>query len=314
MGMLSSWIAGRSGRQTRRILEPVSKQLGVDYDHSYLAPPTSDAEIVMNALRCGAELLTPFASADGWPVDDFGRGISKRLANDAAKCVAAALEHEEGRDALSIMTQAYGQAVAATWRAAASQDEYRDVADQLMQSAASSERLADLVASTWPVEGYEAPLNEVARAEANRAYEPDNPDARVDLHNYAQQVRATADALAVAMSARFEEFQEAILGPVVEVHVGYSLRLSISWNFVGKSWSNLLSPDPVSQYDVTQALIGQAARGDHSAVLGDAAFEDPAPRELAPDDPYSEWDDEEMDPAQMDRITRRALKESGRLP
>jgi hypothetical protein len=33
-----------------------------------------------------------------------------------------------------------------------------------------------------------------------------------------------------------------------------------------------------------------------------------------PDDRLADWDDEEADPEEMDRITRRALKKAGRLP
>jgi len=255
----TTWKARKLGKRARRVLEPVAEELGVDYDNSYLTPPTTDAELVMNALRCGEQLIVDFASAEGWPVDDLGRGISKDQARKAAKCVEQALLRKEGRDALSVMAQGYGRALAAGWRAAANTDEYRDASDRLKTSAARSERLATLVASTWPARGYEAVLAEVARADAHRMFDVDNPNALVDLSDYAWRARAIADALAVAMSARFEEFKAAILGPVFELHVGYNLLTSGSWTFIARQWGNLLEPHPLSRSDVAQKRMAEAA-------------------------------------------------------
>jgi hypothetical protein len=285
MGLLSDWRAGalgqrirrlfepplkladydraaEVGRQSRRILEPVARELGVDYDRSYMTAPRSDAELVMNAMFCGSDLLEPFASVESWPVDDFGRGTSKPEAQSAADHLKEALRRGEGRDATSVMAQGYGRALAATWRSSAPMDEHRDVADQLRESALASDGLAELVAATWPARGYEAVLERVAQADAQRMFEIDNPDAMADLRAYARQTRAIAEALAVAMSARFDEFADAILGPVYQVHPGYMIVQQTRWTAKASSWSNLLRAEPVSQREVGQAYMERAARGE----------------------------------------------------
>ena len=244
-----------AGKRLRRILEPVARELGVDYDRSYQTPPSSDVEVAMSAMRSGTRLLDPFVSMNIWPVDEFGRGISKPDAEKAEAYLDGVLRRKQGRDAISMMAQGYGRTVAAQWRRAAEMDEYRDASDRLRENATASEHLADLVASIWPVRGYKAALEQVARADAHRLFDVDNPHARADLRDYALKTRAVADALAVAMSARFDEFAHAILGPIYELHVRYHADLLSMWAGEGKSWSNLLRADPVSQREVDQAYM-----------------------------------------------------------
>jgi hypothetical protein len=226
-----------------------------------MTPPTSDAEVVMNAMHCGLDLIGDFTSASigGWPVQSYGSviAISQGQARKAAKCVEKALRRTEGRDAISVMAQGFGRATAENWGAAASTDKYREVADRLNTNAAASEKLADLVASTWPATGYEAVLAKVAHAEGHRMFEVDNPDAMVDLARYARVARATADALAVAMSARFDEFEDAILGPVRGFHIGHDMQMGVSWRSASKHWANLLAPSPLSWADVAQTLTAE---------------------------------------------------------
>jgi hypothetical protein len=140
-------------------------------------------------------------------------------------------------------------------------DEYRDAADRLRKNAAASEQLADLVASLWPVRGYEAALEQVAHADAHRPFDVDNPHARVDLRDYALKTRTMAEALAVAMSARFDEFADAILGPVYQVHLGYMGAQGSNWANNADSWSNLLRAEPASQREVHRASM-ESARSD----------------------------------------------------
>jgi hypothetical protein len=244
----------------------MAEELGVDYDAAYFRRPTSNAEFAMNAMHCAEELICEFRDREGWPVDDFGRGTSKRQARRAAKYLRAALERKEGRDAISIAAQGYGRALASTWRAAATTGGNRDGAAQLVENAESSEKLADLVASIWPARGYEDVLERVALAETHRIFDPDDRDALVDLQDYARRARVTADALAVAMSARFDEFEDAIVGPVRALHIAHNVRLGATWNWVMWFWLNLCGESPTSQADVGHMLRSKAAQGDDSAL------------------------------------------------
>jgi hypothetical protein len=252
--------AAEAGTRLRLVLEPVARELGVDYDRWHGTPPRSDPEVVMSAMWCGANLLVPFVYPNIWPVDDVGRGISKPDAEKAEGCLEEALHSKQGRDAISMMAQGYGRALAAQWRTAAEMDEYRDAADRLRKNAAASEQLADLVASIWPVRGYEAALEQVARADVHRLVD-EYPNAMIDLRDYALKTHAIAEALAVAMSARFDEFADAILGPLYEVHPRYMLAQGSNWTGNADSWSNLLRTEPASQREVDQAYM-ESARGD----------------------------------------------------
>jgi hypothetical protein len=219
----------------------------------------------MNTFFCGADLLEPFASTKEWPVDDFGRGPSETEARKAADCVKDALRRKEGHDAISVMAQGFGRALAVTWRTGAEMADRAEAPDsggQLRRNAAASEKLADLVASTWPVRGYGTVLGRVAEADAQRMFDVDNPDAPWDLASYARRTRAIAESLAVALSARFDEFADAILGPVYEVHPRYMILQHTRWAGRTSSWANLLRPEPRSQAEVDQEYMERAARGD----------------------------------------------------
>jgi hypothetical protein len=256
--VLSRRSALSSGRFARRILEPVAIDLGVDYNGAHFTPPTTDAERAFAGLRCGEQFLHGFTNADEWPVDDFGGGITKRQARKAAAYLEKALERDEGRDALSMMTRGYGHEMATAWRLAAQQDEDRERAARLETSAAASEQLAELVGQHRPVRGYELALERVAKAERRRSYDPDNPDALIDLHSYGRRMRVIADALAVAFSARFDDFAEAILGPVYSYHVQHDILVLSDWNHVATFWSNLLASEPLSHSDVLDLVAAGA--------------------------------------------------------
>lgn len=251
-------------RLSRRILAPIGAKLGVDNEASLYTAPSDPAERVMAALRCGERLIYAYTYAEEWPVlDEYGRGVSKRHAGRASRYIQQALLRPEGRDAISLMAQGYGRAMSESWRTEAAGEADPQRAAALIRGAARGDELAELLASAWPVEGYEALLGEVARAETHRTFDPENPHARADLHGYARRVRVSAEALAAAASARFGEHREAIVNPVRSLHPAHGASILVSWAHTGRYWSNLLAPAPVPDSEITSSALthGPAPNG-----------------------------------------------------
>jgi hypothetical protein len=230
----------------------------VDYDSSYFAPPVTDAEFVVGALRCADQLVRGYTYAETWPVHDGGYAVPKRQARRAAKHLERALEREQGRDALAVMASGYGRATARLWREAADSGEHGANPESLRVSADASDRLAELVERTWPVRGYHVVLERVGGRETRRMFDVDNPDALVNLRDYAYRMRAVADALAVALFDRFDEFEDAISGPVFAFHMKHNLLVLSDWNFATAFWSNLVSPHPVSHGEVMGSVAEES--------------------------------------------------------
>jgi hypothetical protein len=257
----------RPNSELRTIVGPLADRVGLNGAVAFLTPPKSEDELALAAVHCCFELLASFMDVEQWPSDRWGwPGISKREARRAATYLYSALRTTQGCDALVVMTSGYGRVIADYWRRTtqAIPFEYADSANELTVNAAASDELADLVALKFPLDQpYDAVLEEVAHAEQHRVYGPaqvaqaeqqrfygpHNPNAVVDL-GYAARVRAHADALAVAMFERFDEFAEAIIGPVAGYHVVYDDVISGQWARTLRSWWPLLHPNPPSRADL----------------------------------------------------------------
>jgi len=232
------------GAAMRRILEPMAVQIGADYDDANIEPPGSDTQLVMVALLCGKELLYGFTYPDEWPSWGLG-SVDKRGARRAAKHLTQTLEQPAGRDAIALAAAGIGTALAALWGSAAQAAKHEDTATELRNRAIASEGLTALVSAAWPVSGYEHALGAVRRADEGRTFDIENPDAMIDLKDYARRARVTAEALAVAMSDRFDDFEDAITGPVWHLNVAASVLGSTQWVHVSALWVNLLRADPL---------------------------------------------------------------------
>jgi hypothetical protein len=240
----------RVGAYVSAVLAPMGERLGVDYYEAYLTAPQTDAERVFGALRCGQQLLMTFTRAEGWPDDSMGGlGGSKRARRKAAKHFAAALQTEDGHDAIAWLAQGYGAAMAQTWRKAAEPG-----ADPDLSLAGPSDALSELVRSAWPVSDYHGVLAKIERAEARRLFDPDNPDAAADLSAYALRAGIMARAVALTMGSSYEQFALEITGPLYSLHLTYSIGMLADWAHVAPYWANLLRSDSLSYYDMTNQI------------------------------------------------------------
>ncbi len=235
----------------------MAEQVGLDYTASFLSPPMTDAALAFEAVRCGSGLLLNYIDpGTAWSSMSLRDRASRRQAAKASRHIAGALTTDDGRDAISWMTQGFATAMAEFWRRAAVTHEH---AEQLRASADASERLAHLVAQMWPVLDRHQVLREIARAEEKRFYDPFNPDAMMDLSDYASRARVTAEALALAAGDRFAEFELLIISPVLSLDLEHGHLLASDWNFTGKEWVNLLHPDPVARASVLQSIALEAS-------------------------------------------------------
>jgi hypothetical protein len=227
----------------------MASRLGLDYHQARVTPPRSDAALAMSAILCCTNLLYGRTYPDEWPSRDLG-SPDKRTARHAARYLRQVLESDVGRDAIVVVTTGYGERMAAFWREHADLPEHRGIADKLRANAYASEGIALLVAGIWPVDGYDAVLEQVRYADEHRDYDPENPKALVDLKDYSRRSRVMAEGLAVALSERFEEFEDAILGPLWHYNVMNNLLTNAATAYTIPFWSNLLSAAPVAHGDV----------------------------------------------------------------
>jgi hypothetical protein len=234
----------------------MAEHLGLDYSETFYRPPLSEADRVFGAIRCGASLLTAFTRSDGWP-DDSGGGLggSKRTLRKAAKHFTTALQTEDGHDAVAWLAQSYGRTMAATWRAAAQPDPGE--AERLLDLAEASDALSELVRQAWPVSDYHHVLSQVEREEQGRLFDPDNPEATVDLRAYAARAGVMARAVALVMGSSYADFAFVIVAPLYSLHLTYSVGMLADWAHVTPGWVNLLRPDPESYVDLVQRSVDQ---------------------------------------------------------
>jgi hypothetical protein len=242
----------RVGEYVSAVLAPMGRRLGVDYDEAYLTAPRTDSERVFGALRCGQQLLMNFTRAEGWPDDSGGGlGVSQRSRRKAAKQFARALRTEDGHDAIAWLAQSYGEAMAQTWRDAAGPE-----ADPEPDLPGASEALSELVRTAWPVNDYHGVLPKIERAEERRLFNPDNPEAMVDLGAYALRAGIMARAVALTMGASYEQFAFEITAPLYSLHMTYSVGMLADWARVAPYWANVLHTDALPYYDLANQING----------------------------------------------------------
>src|SRR6202035_1212086 len=145
-------------------LEPTGGHLGIDYGASFSAPPTTDEERVVYALRCGLSLIIDYAYPDQWAVTSQDGKRSKRDCRKAAKCVQEALLRPEGQEGIGWAAQGYARAMADFWRRASDpttrtgSEVPEEDRSGLLVSASLSESVAELLAHDFAVEDPHAVL------------------------------------------------------------------------------------------------------------------------------------------------------------
>ncbi len=245
----------------------MARHLGVDYDASFSAPPTTNEERVVYALQCGLSLIMDYAYPDQWALISQDGRLSKRDCRKAARYVQEALPRPEGQEGIGWAAQGYARAMADLWRRAAdpttrtgSEVPEEDRAG-LLVSAGFSESVAELLAHDFAVEDPHAVLPEMASAEAHRLYDPENPDAMTDLRDYAARAGVTMQSLALAMGPEFPAYDEILIGPVMSLNLAFDYQTNVNWVVVAEYWSNLLKPDCVGYEEMTHRVAAKAASG-----------------------------------------------------
>ena len=230
------------GDYMRRGLEPMSLRLGVDYDESFVSPPQTSEARVFDAYRVGQSLLMFLSYPEGWM---FGPTPSKKLANRAARAVHDSLVTDQGRSAVSYMTQGYAREMASLWRRVADGGAPGVIPEQLEESARGSDELGALAARFWPVEDPHGALGQIALYEKQRVAAPDSPDAMIDLHGYYGRVSVAFGAALIAVGADLDALGHLAYLPVAFVDLDVASGLQHDWMFNGEIWQNLLSADPL---------------------------------------------------------------------
>lgn len=253
-----------AGLLIRAAIEPMARHLSIDYDASYSAPPTTNEERVLYALRCGLSLIIDYAYPDQWELLS-GEALSKRACRKAAKYVQQALQEAEGQEGIGWAAQGYGRAMADFWRRAA--DPMTRTGNAVLEadrpglliSASYSESLSELIVQDFSVEDPHEVLKEMADAEASRTYDPENPDAMMDLRDYAARTGVIMQALALTMARDFPSYEELITAPVAMLNPFLDVPAHANWAIVGEYWTNLWK-EPVLGY----AEMGQVIAKKHA--------------------------------------------------
>jgi hypothetical protein len=237
------------GDYMKRALEPMLRSVGLDFNNSFFNPPRSDPALAVDVYRCGLSLLMAFTETDGWP---SGNG-SKKRARKAAKRFRAGLQSDHGPNAISHMAQGYAAEMAAFWRRAGN-DSTVDSGEalQLAKNADRSESLGKIAREYWPVTDPFNALKTIAEAEQHRFFDADNPDAMIDLRAYAGRVRATCEAVALALGDAVDDYNSLLIAPVMSLDLEFAAGLQADWIFQLDHWTNLLSSEPMSYCDFLQ--------------------------------------------------------------
>ncbi len=241
--------------------------LGVDYDASYSAPPTTNDERVMYALRCGLSLVIDYGYPDQWRLISADGALSNRDCRKAAKYVQEALQAPEGQEGIAWAAQGYGRAMSDFWRRAADPmtrtGNAVPEADRagLVISAGYSKSVAELIVQVFSVEDPHEVLKEMASAEAHRFYEPENPDAMMDLRDYAARAGVIMQALALTVGPRFPAYEALIIGPVMSLNLALDVPTHVNWAIVGDYWANLWKEPVVGYEEMTEVVAAKHADG-----------------------------------------------------
>ena len=243
-----------------KAMEPIAKQFKLNYYDSMVASPRTPATRTLAALSCGASVLMDFAYPETWEQGWDESPLSKRECRKAAKRVQIALRKSEGREAIARAAQGFGLAQAALWRRAADpstklgQETPEELRAELPFSARTSEALAEQAAQAIPIKDPHGVLPKIAAAEEYRLYDPDNPDAMTDLRGYADRSHVCAEAVALALGAKFGNYEEAVVHPLKHLLMVYSTTSLASWAVISEYWTNLLRAEPVAWLGVSIAV------------------------------------------------------------
>ena len=275
----------------------MAERLELDAELVFLTPPISDAARAFVAYRLGLSLLDAFTYAEGWPTETawarmHGERAGRKLVRKASQEVRAALLDGRGSDAVSKMTQGYARGMAEFWRRSADNPKYADDAEQLRESAKRSVALGELAAQFWPVIVPPEVSKQFDDAEDKRDFDVENPHAMIDLRGYAARARASCEAVAVALGGRFDEFHTLLIGPVVELDLGFDLGSNTDWLFNAEQWSNLISDEPVAfglVVEVAAAKHAQRAAASSQVLppVGEVAAEALNAASSAPDSTHA---------------------------
>jgi hypothetical protein len=256
-----------TGLLIRGAVEPMARHLGVDYDASYSAPPATNEERVLYALRCGLSLIIDYAYPDHWETMSPDGSRSKRDCRKAAKYFQEALQQSEGQEGIAWAAQGYGRAMADFWRRAADRETQtgKETADDprsgLLISASYSQSVAKLIVQDFSVEDPHEVLKEVASAEDHRAYDPENADAMADLRDYAARAGVTMQALALTVAPQFPTYEATIVTPVMSFNMTFNTDALANWAIVGEYWANLWKTPVLGYEEMTQVIATKHASG-----------------------------------------------------
>ena len=143
----------------------------------------------------------------------------------------------------------------------------------------------------------------VASAEQNRFFDPDNPNAMIDLHAYADRARATAEALALAVGERYDEFAQGIIGPLMALDLEHASGMLADWNLLGEYWSNLLSSDPLPYREIVARVAAERGRDEFEPPPG---IHVPEGMAAVPVEQITEWAGQLVDEASQMAVSKKA--------
>jgi hypothetical protein len=253
--MPEAWLA-------RQTLTPLCERFGLGYDESALFEPRTTEALIVNALRCGWELIDEFTTPDPWIHCDPYEDLPEKFAKGAAKHMRAAFLTDEGREAISCAAQGFARTTADLWFHTAMPRDVNDPSGStLLGNAKRAEELAELVAQALPVQDPHGVLPRIAHAAEVRMFDVDNPDALINLRDYAARAKTTSDALALAAGDKYEDFERALIGPVMSLGIAYNAERLVAWALATEQLGNLLRPEPLAWVEVSQKMLKRQAEG-----------------------------------------------------
>jgi hypothetical protein len=104
---------------------------------------------------------------------------------------------------------------------------------------AGSESVSELIVQDFSVEDPHEVLKEMASAESHRFYDPENPDAMIDLRDYAARAGVTSQALALTVGSQFPTYERIIIDPVMNLNLTFSTHSLANWSVITQYWANL---------------------------------------------------------------------------
>jgi hypothetical protein len=200
--------------------------------------PTTEQALTLEALRCCSDLLVAFAYEDAWPASIRSE---RKLGRKATALIEHAFGDDRGRDAISWAAQRYGNAMAESRRRVAGDEPSR--ADALEATVATDEWLAGLVKPAWPVRADHEALAFARRCSQTRSYDPDAPDAPLDLHACADRAEATIEILCLAVWPSASDLEDVYVRWSYSFDLEFDAAILADWEHVSHFWANLINPD-----------------------------------------------------------------------